>query len=85
MPVIGGGGGGVPEAVVDGETGYLVPLGLSGAVDVDRFTDCVLRLVNDPGLRKRLGSAGRARAEDLFSVDRTNQRMAEIFVAAIPR
>ena len=85
LPVLAGAGGGVPEAVVDGETGFLIPLDQSGGVDVDRFVDCVLHLAEDPAMRKRLGSQGRRRAEELFGVEKTNQRMAKIFMSVMPR
>jgi len=47
--------GAVPDIVRDGETGLLVPAG-----DVDTLTAALTRLVNDPGLRERLGTAGLA-------------------------
>jgi glycosyltransferase involved in cell wall biosynthesis len=57
LPIVAHAIGGVPEAVIDGETGLLVrpddPAGLTAAF---------ARLVQDPALRHRLGQAGRARA-----------------------
>lgn len=85
LPVVAGSGGGVPEAVVEGETGYLVGLADNGAVDVRILTDRILALASDPTTRARFASAGRRRAEMLFSIETSNQRLAEIFVAAIPR
>ncbi len=85
LPVVAGAGGGVPEAVVDGETGYLVELDVSGAVDIRILCARILQLANDPTTRTRFASAGRQRAERLFSFETSNQRLAEIFVAAIPR
>ena len=84
LPVIAGAGGGVPEAVVDNETGYLIPLDESGAVDARLFASSVLQLAKDAETRKRLGDAGRRRAESMFAYDRTNQRMTEIFLASVP-
>jgi len=83
LPVVGGAGGGVPEAIVHGETGFLVPLASDGAVDIEQFTDDVLRLVKETETRMRLGRNGRHRAEHLFSYEKTNQRMAEIFMLAM--
>ena len=83
LPVIASVGGGVPEAVVDSETGFLIPLDASGAVDVDAFSQAVLRLARDPRLRTRLGGAGRRRAESIFAYDVTNERMATIFMSAM--
>lgn len=57
LPVVAHAIGGVPEAVIDGETGLLVrpddPAGLTSAF---------ARLINDSTLRQRLGAAGRAHA-----------------------
>lgn len=57
LPVLGTRNGGVAEAIAEGETGLLVPLGdpraLAGAIE---------RLLRDPEERTRLGAAGRARA-----------------------
>ena len=85
LPVIGGAGGGVPEAIVDGENGFLIPLDSTGTVDRKLFIDSILRLVADSELRLKMGKAGRARVENLFSVKRTNLRMSEIFMNALPR
>ncbi len=46
--------GGVAEAVVDGQTGLLVPEG-----NIPALTEVVRRLLDDPALRERLGVAGR--------------------------
>jgi starch synthase len=83
LPVVASMGGGVPEAVIDGETGFLIPLDATGAVDVELFTNAVLRLVNDPSARERLGNAGRRRAEQIFAYHVTNQRMADVFMSAM--
>ncbi|HUO83729.1 MAG TPA: N-acetyl-alpha-D-glucosaminyl L-malate synthase BshA [Thermoanaerobaculia bacterium] len=65
VPVIATRTGGLPEVVIDGETGYLVPVG-----DVDAIAERAVRLLRDEDLRRRLGRAGRARAIEEFNVDR---------------
>lgn len=40
------------------------------------------KLVRDPELRMRFGYSGRQRAEELFSIEDTNDRIAEIIQAA---
>lgn len=57
LPVIAHAIGGVPEAVIDGETGLLVPPDDSAAL-----TAAFSRLIQEPELRLRLGAAGRRRA-----------------------
>lgn len=57
LPVVAHAIGGVPEAVIDGETGLLVR-----PDDPAALTAAFARLINDPELRRRLGAAGRTRA-----------------------
>jgi glycosyltransferase involved in cell wall biosynthesis len=68
LPVVSSRVGGVPELVVDGETGLLVPPG-----DPEALAVALGRLVADPGLRRRLGAAGRERARRCFDVRRQRQ------------
>ena len=55
--------GGIPEIVVDGETGLLVP-----AAAPAPLADAVRALLDDPARAARLGAAGRARAASMFSL-----------------
>ena len=57
--------GGIPESVVDGETGLLVP-----TRDPAALASAVLRLLRAPDRRQALGRAGRARARERFSAER---------------
>ena len=68
--------GGIPEVVVDGETGWLVPIeqvadGSGVPVDPDRFVADLARALNeavsDPVRALRFGQAGRRRAVESFS------------------
>lgn len=73
-PVIATRSGGVPEIVVEGETGMLVTPGS------DReLAAALLRLAGSEELRRRMGKAGRERAMRLFDVDRTAARVQELY------
>jgi glycosyltransferase involved in cell wall biosynthesis len=63
VPVVGFKAGGLAEAVVDGETGTLVPAG-----DVDALRDAIATLIGDDDLRARMGAAGRERMQKEFSI-----------------
>ncbi len=58
LPVVAHNNGGVPEAVVDGETGLLAPVG-----DRAALTGIFSMMIRDPELRRRLGEAGRKWAQ----------------------
>jgi alpha-maltose-1-phosphate synthase len=72
LPCIGTDRWAVPEMVVEGETGYLVPID-----DVEALADRLARLLLDPDLRSRMGVAGRARAESHFTWAAVVERMAD--------
>ncbi len=61
-PVIGSFSGGVPEAIQDGVTGYLV-----AENDVEGLSRRMLELLSDEGKARRMGEAGRRRALTSFS------------------
>ncbi len=56
--------GGIPEVVVSGQSGLLVPAG-----DAKAVAHAVESLIQDPALRAKLGRAARQRARKLFSAD----------------
>jgi N-acetyl-alpha-D-glucosaminyl L-malate synthase BshA len=65
VPVIATNVGGLPEVVVPGETGFLAPLG-----DTEVMADYALQIVRNPGLKEKMGKAGRKRAIEIFGKDR---------------
>ncbi len=73
-PVVATAAPGTTEVVVDGETGLLVPIG-----DAVVLTRAIRDLVRDPGLARRLGEAGRARAETHFGAPTMVARFAELY------
>ena len=66
--------GGIPEVVVDGETGFLVP-----PEDTDALAERVNALVADPALARALGEAGRARAVADFDWRAIAERTVEVY------
>jgi glycosyltransferase involved in cell wall biosynthesis len=61
-PVVATAVGAVADAVVDAVTGFVVP-----PRDPDALADRLGRLLEDAGLRRRLGEAGRSRAREHYS------------------
>jgi len=73
LPVLASRVGGIPEAVVDGETGLLVPPG-----DASALAASLSALIDDPERRHRMGEAARARAQD-FTWQATALRVHELY------
>jgi glycosyltransferase involved in cell wall biosynthesis len=63
VPVVSTVHAGIPEVVLDGETGLLAPEG-----DVPRLAEALLQLLAEPELAARLGQAGQRRASSRFTV-----------------
>jgi glycosyltransferase involved in cell wall biosynthesis len=73
-PVIASASGGIPDIVLDGRTGLLVPPG-----DAPALAGAIARLMDDPALGARLTEAGRAHVEERFSWDAIVARLAGIY------
>jgi glycosyltransferase involved in cell wall biosynthesis len=65
LPVVASSVGGLPEIVVEGETGFLVP-----SSDSVALAERISRLARAPELRAQMGQRGRARVLSQFSVER---------------
>ena len=78
-PVVAIHAGGVPEVVIDGETGLLVDPGNPQALRT-----ALAQLLADASLRKRLGSAGRHHLEESYSFKHFCQRLARLLVEEFP-
>jgi glycosyltransferase involved in cell wall biosynthesis len=74
LPVIASAVGGVPELVVDKETGALVP-----PRDSQALAAAIREIAGDPQLRDRLGQAGRRRAQHEFSLETCRQRHLDLY------
>jgi glycosyltransferase involved in cell wall biosynthesis len=77
-PVIAVAHGGPPEAIVDGQTGFLVP-----ARDVEATTAALDRVLGDPLLRRRLGEQARRHVEGYFGTDAFAARVLAAFERTI--
>src|SRR5919201_5754036 len=87
-PVVASATGGIPEIVVDGETGYLVPFergddAFGTPRDPHKFArdlaQAINRLLHDPELARRLGQAGRRRVVERFSWTVIAERTAALY------
>jgi glycosyltransferase involved in cell wall biosynthesis len=74
IPVVATNVGGTPEAVMDGQTGFLVTPG-----DHDALAARVIRLLRDAELSRRFGDAGRERAISFFSLDRVVAQFERLY------
>ena len=74
IPIVATRVGGNPELVVEGETGYLVPV-----KDNQTLVDRIVTLLRDKELRRRLGNEGRLRAEQKFRMRDVSSRYLDIY------
>ncbi len=82
--------GGIPEVVVDGETGFLVAYDPAQGDDPayvadfeSRFAEKVNAVTRDQGLATKFGKAGRQRCIDEFSWEKIAQQTVDVYQAAI--
>lgn len=80
VPVVAARVGGLPEVVVEGECGFLLPVG-----DVAGMAEAALRLLRDDDLRRRFGEAGRRRAVEVFGQDAVVARYRGIYERVVRR
>ena len=74
LPVVGTRVGGIPEQVVEAETGLLVGVG-----DRAALSDALALLLSDPDRRDAMGRAGRARCRSRFSRDVSGEMHATLY------
>jgi alpha-maltose-1-phosphate synthase len=92
LPVVATATGGIPEVVLDGETGWLVPIeqvadGSGAPVDPDRFVSDLARALNqaleDPQRAARFGQAGRRRVVESFSWSSIGDQTVAVYESAL--
>ena len=76
LPVVASAVGGLPELIVEGQTGFLVPAG-----DVQALADRIRGLVQDASLRQNMGEAGRELAMRLFAPESYARAMLDVYRA----
>ena len=73
LPVIAGDSGGAPDAVIEGETGFVVP-----GRDIGTLTDRIVTLLRDPALARKMGAAGREWVRSEWTWERQAARLTEL-------
>ena len=88
LPVVGSATGGIPDVIVDGETGLLVPIeqvqdGTGTPIDPARFeadlAERLTTLVTDTEAAKTMGKAARRRVEEHFAWEAIAQRTMDVY------
>ncbi len=74
LPVVSTLHNGIPEGVLDGESGFLVP-----ERDVDALADKLNFLIEHPELWPHMGRAGRKYVEERYDINTINDRLVEIY------
>ena len=72
--------GGIPEIVIDGETGFLVSPGDSSAL-----ANAIVKLLKCYETRIQMGKAGRKRVKENFTIEKTVERLEKIYDELIKR
>jgi len=75
-PIVATRAGGIPEVVVDGASGLLVP-----PRDAHALAEAILGMLRDEAMRQRLAEAGFARVRARFSVDRMVEETLGVYAA----
>ncbi|MGH7559780.1 MAG: glycosyltransferase family 4 protein [Gemmatimonadales bacterium] len=78
-PVVAGLSGGMPDAVKDGETGFL-----TNSEDPAAVASAIARILRDPALARRLGAAGRGAVESFYNWDRVVGDLRALSATAAP-
>ncbi len=75
LPVVSTNIGGIPEMVIENETGFLLE-----PVDASALADAIEKVIDDRLLAQRLGHAGYQRAHELFSIEKNVRELSALVV-----
>jgi glycosyltransferase involved in cell wall biosynthesis len=78
LPIVASDVGGVREAVIEGQTGFLI-----SRQDTAAFAGALERLLTDPSLRARMARNGRQRFEQYFTVDQMLRKTFSLYCRAV--
>ncbi|HEX8948351.1 MAG TPA: glycosyltransferase family 4 protein [Dissulfurispiraceae bacterium] len=70
--------GGLPDAVLDRVTGYVVPPG-----DTEKLSRAILRLLEDKGLALQFGRDARCRIEEKFDIEKNVRKLERLFLSLV--
>jgi N-acetyl-alpha-D-glucosaminyl L-malate synthase BshA len=79
-PVIGSNTGGIPDIIVDGETGFLVP-----ERDADALAEKIIRVLSDKPLREKFCRNGLVRVREKFSLDIVAEQFLEVYSSVLKK
>ncbi|MFI5223994.1 MAG: glycosyltransferase, partial [Nitrospirales bacterium] len=79
LPVVSTTVGSIPDVVIEGETGFVVP-----PRDAPALADRTQVLLADASLRARMGAKGRALVEQSYSIDKMLDRMETVYRGLAP-
>ena len=80
LPCVTSDAGGLPESVVNGETGFTCPPN-----DVECFVSRIIKLLDDDILREKMGKSGKLRAETLFSEEVQEKQMTSLYTSLLQK
>jgi glycosyltransferase involved in cell wall biosynthesis len=75
LPVVSTNIGGIPEMVIENETGFLVQPG-----DAAGMAEAIETVINDSSLAARLGHSGHERARALFSIEKSVRELCAVMM-----
>jgi len=80
LPCVTSNAGGLPESVVNSETGFTCP-----PYDVECFVSRIIKLLDDDKLREKMGKSGKLRAETLFSEEVQEEKMINLYTSLLQK